>query len=172
MSLLIPSSLKSLDVTTKLSTIGWRCLAIALAMFSLIWFGGRVEAGCGSYVTVGNWQHGAKQLGMRQFDVAGSTDWRVGFHGARVARWLLPSSRSMNHVPSSDLPGECHGPNCSRQSPPVKVPITTLQWHTLPESLPFVVVGWAPDDSCCGWLTVTAECPTQWTSSILRPPRS
>ena len=176
---LIPHSLRSTSTVEKSAADGGRIrrvtagvivgrlLTILVAL--VCWSGlvGQAQAGCGSYITVGNWQYGAKQIGVAGFNQGGLKITESG--GGRL---LIPGSLASSTGHTSELPGECQGPNCSRQTPSPKVPATSVYSHSLPELLWASVATWAIDLPASGWLTQSAASPFYRSSSILRPPRS
>ena len=143
-----------------------RLLVLVLALVGWSLLVGQVEAGCGSYITVGNWQQGAKQNGLTGLAQSG-----LKIAELRGGRLLIPGSLTTSSGHMSDLPGECRGPNCSRQTPAPKVPVTYVPLHSLPELMLASAESWVLDLSASGWLTDFASRPFYRTSSILRPPQ-
>lgn len=139
---------------------------VALLLVPLI-LAERVEAGCGSYVRVGNWQHGGRQL-----RASGVMDWRMHGTVGPASQGLQRTSMRLHLGGQDEAPSDCQGPNCSRQSAPLKVPApTSVPRSHSPEILPLRWEVWAPQFCCCGWLTLDAASPLQRAASILRPPR-
>lgn len=182
MTLLPRHVLGSLLITRRgvVASRRWLMLGLSFLMALLLMevlLVASAEAGCGSYVRVGNWQHGGRQHDGRQLGASGALDWRMGGAGGRAPQGLHLTSLHLNsprqHLVGYDEgPTDCQGPNCSRQSPLRKIPApTSVSRSHVPELIPLVCEVWSPQFSCCGWLTWDAASPLQWAASILRPPR-